>query len=136
MKPELLGPKVENVFVAVVQETGEDDALVYNVYLINRNENVLEQLLVSSSGYITIEKTNEKIETTTLRKSLGDIEPHSTMKIEPIMEDVLGLNNEYWVSFWIGDQLYDKRFIFLAESIKEENFVNIPLLNKNGVIVG
>lgn len=136
MKPELQGPKVENVLVAIVQETGEDDTLVYNVYLINKKEETLKQLLVSSSGYVTIEKTKEKIETTTLRKSFGDIEPQSFTKIEPIMEDVLGLNNQYLVSFWLDDKLHDKKFIFLAESIKEENFVNVPLLNKRGVVVG
>lgn len=136
MKPELKGPKVEHIFLAIVQEEGENDALIYNAYLINEKEEALEQLLVSSNGYVTIEKTKEKIKTTTLRKSFGTIEPRSSTKIEPIMEDVLKLNNEYLISFWIGDQLYDKKFIFLAESIKEENFVNVPILNKKGVVVG
>lgn len=136
MKPELEGPKVEHVFLAVVQETGEDNTLVYNVYLINEKEEVLEQLMVSSHGYLTVEKTKEKIKTSTLRKSFGDVKPQSITKVEPIIDEVLKLNNEYLISFWIGGKLYDKKFIFLAESIKEENFVNVPILNKKGVVVG
>jgi hypothetical protein len=78
----------------------------------------------------------EKVETTTLRKLLGSIQPLSAEKIEPIMEDVMGLNNEYWVCFWVGTTMYDKKFIFLSETVKEENLVNIPVLNKKGVLVG
>lgn len=78
MKPELKGPKVEHIFLAIVQEEGENDALIYNAYLINEKEEALEQLLVSSNGYVTIEKTKEKIKTTTLRKSFGTIEPRSS----------------------------------------------------------
>ena len=136
MKEELKGPKVENVSVAVVQELGEDDAMVYNVYLINQKDEELEQVLVTSKGYATLAKDDEKIETTTLRKMLGTVQPHSAEKIEPIMEDVMGLNNEYWVSFWLGTTMYDKKYIFLSETVKEENFVNVPVLNKKGVLVG
>lgn len=136
MKKELEGPKVENVSVAIVQELGEDNVIVYNVYIINQKEEELEQVIVSSKGYATLKKVEEKVETTTLRKLLGNIEAQSAKKIEPIMEDVLALNNEYWVSFFVGNQMFDKKYVFLSESVKEENFVNIPVLNKKGVLVG
>lgn len=136
MKKELEGPKVENVSVAIVQELGEDNVIVYNVYIINQKEEELEQVIVSSKGYATLKKGEEKVETTTLRKLLGNIEAQSAKKIEPIMEDVLALNNEYWVSFFVGNQMFDKKYVFLSESVKEENFVNIPVLNKKGVLVG
>lgn len=135
MKEELKGPKVENISVAVVQELGEDNVIVYNVYLINEKNEVLENVLVTSKGYATVAKTEEKLITNTLRRSMGNIEPNSVEQIEPIMEDVMGLNNEYWVSFWIGSTMYDKKYIFLSETIKEENFVNIPIINKKGVLV-
>jgi hypothetical protein len=136
MKEELKGPKVENVSVAVVQELGDENVIVYNVYLINEKDEELEQVLVTSKGYAMLKKNMEKVETTTLRKLLGSIQPHSAEKIEPIMEDVMGLNNEYWVCFWVGTTMYDKKFIFLSETVKEENLVNIPVLNKKGVLVG
>lgn len=135
MKEELKGPEVKNVYVAVVQEPGEDNIMVYNVYVINESEDVLEQVLITSKGYATNEN-NEKIETSTLRKDLGGLIPYSAQKVEPIMEDVMALTNVYWVCFWIGNKMYDKKFIFLSESIKEENFKYIPTLNLKGVMVG
>jgi hypothetical protein len=136
MKEALKGPKVTGVAVAVAQEVGDDNTLIYNVYIINKRSEELEKAIVTSKGYATVKKTKEKVETTTLRKMLGDIAPNSAQKIEPIMEDVMGLNNEYWLSFWIGDKMYDKKFIFLSESIKEENFVEVPILKKKGVVIG
>ncbi len=136
MKPELKGPKVENVFVAAIQENAEGKNSAYSVYLINQKPQALEEVLVSSRGYITVERSKETIRTTTLRKSFGTLAPHSATKVEPLIEEVLKLNNEYLVSFWIEDQLYDKKFVFLPETIKEENFVNVPILNKKGVLLG
>lgn len=135
MKEELKGPKVTDVSVAVVQELGEDNTLVYNVYIINEKDVKLEGVLVTSSGYATDQKTQEQVITSTLRKSLGDVAAHSVQKIEPIMEDLFGLNNEYWVSFWIENKMYDKKYIFLSETIKEEYFVKIPILDKKGVLI-
>ena len=31
--------------------------------------------------------------------------------------------------------MYDKKYIFLPETIKEENFVLIPYINKKGVMI-
>ena len=135
MKEDIDIPKVGDVSVAIVQEVGEDQALVYNVYLINQRKENLEKVLVTSKGYATVKKTGEQIKTSTLRKSLGEVEASSFQKIEPIMQDLFGLNNEYWVSFWIGNKMFDKKYIFLSETIKEENFANIPLLNKKGVLI-
>jgi hypothetical protein len=135
MKEELKGPKVTDVSVAIVQELGEENTVVYNVYVVNEKNVKLEGVLVTSSGYATAQKTQEQVITSTLRKSLGDIAANSVQKIEPIMEDLFGLNNEYWVSFWIDNKMYDKKYIFLSETIKEEYFVKIPIINKKGVLI-
>jgi len=31
--------------------------------------------------------------------------------------------------------LFDKKYIFLAETIKDENLINIPIINKLGVMI-
>jgi len=56
------------------------------------------------------------------------------MLIEPIDAKVLHLNNEYWVSYYIGPQIYDKRFVFVPDTICEENLVFIQELEKEGVL--
>jgi hypothetical protein len=135
MKKDINLPKVENVGVAVIKEKNDQNEDVHNVYLINTGEITLETVLVSSKGYAEDKKTGEKIRTSVLRHGLNDVEGKSFAKIEPIIEDVFGLHNEYWVSYFIGDQMYDKKFIFLAESITEANMINIPIINKKGVLI-
>jgi len=126
-------PVVTDVAVAVVKEQNEDNEWVWNTYLINLKEDTLENVLVSSTGYGEIE--NEKRKTSTLRHFIGTVEALSFVKIEPIMEELFILNNEYWVSFYIDKEIFDKKFVFLAESIREENFTTVPLLKKKGVMI-
>jgi len=38
------------------------------------------------------------------------------------------------VSYYIGSQIYDKRFVFVPETICEENLVFIQELEKEGVL--
>lgn len=41
MKEALKGPKVTGVSVAVAQEVGDDNTLIYNVYIINKRSEEL-----------------------------------------------------------------------------------------------
>ena len=70
-----------------------------------------------------------------LRHLIGTVEAHNYAKIEPIMSNVFGLTNEYWVSFYLNKDMYDKKYIFLPETISEGNFTMIPFLNKKGVMI-
>lgn len=136
MKEELKGPKVEGISVAVAFETAETGDRIYNVYLLNKTNQELENVLVSSKGYGVNAVSNENIQTSVLRHSLGNVAAHSAQKIEPIMEQVFGLSNEYWVSYWIGAKMYDKKFVFLAETITENNTIELPILAVQGVMLG
>lgn len=135
MREDLLGPKVQNVGVAVVQEMGENNEQVYNVYLLNLREDIMEGIIITSRGYGENATTGEKVKTATLRHCLEVLLPNEAAKIEPIVEEVFGIANEYWVSFWVDDVMYDKKFIFPAESINESNIKNIPILGVKGVII-
>lgn len=136
MKKDIEIPKVEDISVAVVKEWNEElTEEVFNVYLINLKHTGIKNTLVTSKGYGQDQATGEKINTSTLRHFIGDLGGHSFVKIEPIIEEVFGLHNEYWVSFFQGNQMYDKKFIFLAESICDENMINVPVINKKGVVI-
>lgn len=128
--PELI---VEDVALAIVKEENELAEPIWNSYLINLKKDRLDAVLVTSTGYGYLNE--EKVNTSTLRHFLDTVEPFSYVKIEPIIEDVFGLNNEYWVSFYLNKNLYDKKFIFLAETILEENLINVPVINKRGVMI-
>ncbi|TNE54371.1 MAG: hypothetical protein EP338_07750 [Bacteroidetes bacterium] len=135
MRDELKSPKVENVAVAVVEDQGEDDEAVYNVYLLNLKEEIMEGIIVTSRGYGQNVLTGEQVKTSTLRHTIEVLLPNEAAKIEPITEEVLGLSNEYWVSFWVEEQLYDKKFVFLPETIQPQKLKTIPLLGAKGIMI-
>lgn len=135
MREELLGPKVEGVAFVITKEINELDEAMYNVYLLNFRDDIMEGIIITSRGYGENLVTGEKIRTSTLRHSLEILLPEEAAKIEPIMENLFHLANEYWISFWINDVMYDKKFVFLPDSISDENMVYIKLLDKKGVII-
>lgn len=120
-------PEVKNVTLAVARDQDE-----WKVYLINKNEHPIENTLVSSKGYG--EKGGEKQETSTLRHFLQTVQPNSATLIEPIDPEVFHLNNEYWVSYYIDRQIFDKRFVFVPDSIREENMSFIKEIEMEGVL--
>ncbi|HNP48351.1 MAG TPA: hypothetical protein PKL85_05905, partial [Bacteroidia bacterium] len=111
----------------------EDDLMVWNVYLVNMYDMEIRGVMVSSKGYGQYE--GRDVKTTILRHVIGNIDSRDYAKIEPLMENLLGLSNEYWVSFYKGKDMYDKKFIFLPESVREDNLTHIPVLNKKGVMI-
>ena len=124
---------VENIAVAVALEKESAESKIWYVYLINLKDQPIENILITSKGYG--EKDSEQVKTSTLRHMMPIIEGNSTALIEPIDEQTFGLNNEYWVSYYIGSDIYDKKFIFVPESIVEGNFIKLPVLNKVGVMI-
>ena len=134
MKKDINPSKVEDIAVAIVQEKNEINEDIWNVYLINQKTEPIENVLVSSKGYLTDVK-GVQTKTSALRHSIGNVESNSYVLIEPIMENVFALHNEYWVSFFLNNEMLDKKYIFLAETIKKENMVTIPILNKLGVMI-
>ena len=133
MKKDLPQNIVENVSMAVVLERAAADTSTWHVYLINQKTEALEMVLVSSRGYGI--KDEEEVKTSTLRHSLGTVEAGEYALIELIDEQVFGLTNEYWLSFYLNGELYDKKYTFLPESIVEANLIRVPVLNKPGVMI-
>jgi hypothetical protein len=125
-------PEVKNVTLAVARSQRPGEADEWKVYLINNNDHPIENTLVASHGYG--EKDGQQQKTSTLRHFLETVPAHSTALIEPIDPAVFHLNNEYWVSYYIGTQIFDKRFIFVPDAIREENMSFIRELEMEGVL--
>jgi hypothetical protein len=132
MKKDIEIPKVEDVYVAVVQEDNGEGEMIWNVYLVNNKEEPLENAFVSSKGYLK-EVTGKESKSSTLRHYFKDVAAKSSIKVEPIVSDVFKLTNEYFVSFYLNGVLFDKKFIFLSETINASNLSTVPLLEKEGV---
>jgi hypothetical protein len=125
-------PNVQDVTLAVVREKNILHQDEWKVYLINNNPFPIENTLVASSGYG--EKDGETQRTSTLRHFLQTVPANGSTVIEPLDSNVLHLNNEYWVSYYVGSQIYDKRFVFVPDSICEENLIFIKELEMEGVL--
>ncbi|HLS96588.1 hypothetical protein BC792_11024 [Sphingobacterium allocomposti] len=134
MKKDLPENIVEDISIAVVLESETPSDKVWNVYLVNEKEEPLVNVLVSSKGYG--QKDGREVKTTTLRHFLGEIGGATATKIEAIDSEVFGLTNEYWLSYYIDNTIYDKKYIFLPESIVDENLIKVPLVNKPGIVIG
>ena len=133
MKADLPENKVEDIAVAVVLMSETPEVKNWNVYLINLKNEPITNVLVTSKGYG--EKDGIAVKTSLLRHSIGDVYQQSAAAIEAIDPQVFGLTNEYWVSFYLGKEIFDKKFIFLPESIVDSNFIKIPVLNQPGVMI-
>lgn len=134
MKKDIPEHIVEDIAIAVVLEGESPESKNWNVYIINLKDVAIETVLITSKGYGL--KDGEEVKTSTLRHMIERIEPNSLAKIEAIDEQVFGLNNEYWVSYYIDKDIFDKKFIFLPESIIESNLIKVPIINKPGVVIG
>ncbi len=112
----------EGVIIAMIPETDEESC-EWNVYIINTKKEEIKNVLINSEGYGEI--NDKKIKTSTLRWYFDVIPADGHALVEIIMEEVFGLSNQYWVSYSVGDTMYDKRFIFLPESIQRKNMIII-----------
>ncbi len=134
MKSDLQFPIVENVFLAAVQEWSDDfGEKVWYVYLVNDSDFQLDGVMIVSKAFGTVDGEMKK--TSLLRHLFVEVAPVSVKKIEMLYKDVLILNNEFMVTFFIGDALYDKKYIFRANSITPDYVEEVPILFVDGVIV-
>ncbi len=131
MKKDIQIPEVTNVELAVVYEYNDiyktDD---WNVYIINKKNVDLEMLVIVSQGFSDTKTTS------LLRKKLDKLPANSFAKIELIQPELFKLNNRFQVTFFEGNTLYEKTFIFEANTIKEGALRMITELNKRGVLAG
>jgi hypothetical protein len=135
MKKDIIIPKVEDVYVAAVQEWNDDFMQkTWYAYLVNDSDHKLEGAMVVSSASGMID--GEMRKTSLLRHAFVEIPPVSAVKIELIEDSVLVLDNKFMVTFFIDNVLYDKTYTFKAHSIHEDYFEDIPVLLKDGIMAG
>lgn len=128
MKKDIEIPVVREVYIAIVHEWNDDYLhKSWNAYIINNRKTPIVMALVVSKGYDNDRKTS------TMRYAFDSVAAKSFDKIEMVTEDVLGLNNEFFVTFYADNKLYEKRFLFEKNRVTKGNLVNIPLLEMEGV---
>jgi|DEB19_MinimDraft_2_1074335.scaffolds.fasta_scaffold52112_2 hypothetical protein len=133
MLKDIIEPAFDGVGVAVIHEEGDENEMVWNVYLINFNNALIDGVLISSKGYGNI--NNEEVKTSVLRHMLHEIDALDYGKIEPLHEDLFTLNNEYWVSFYLDGKIYDRKFVFVENTIDKSRLAHINVIDKKGILI-
>jgi len=130
MKKDIEIPKVEGVYVAVVNEYNKIyKTQDWNAYIINDKSVDLDIVLIVTSGY-----SEEKI-TSTFRKKLDKLPAKSYAKIELMQDDLFALNNQFKITFFEGNVMYDKTFLFRKNTINLKALRAIPLMKERGILV-
>lgn len=132
MKKDIKFLPVEKVLIAVARQKNELNQDVWNVYLLNKNEFGLKDIFIRSKGYGSFK--GEDQQTSVLRHHFEWLDPQGFAHIELIDPAVFHLNNEYWVSYFVDGQIYDKKFIFVPDTIIEKNLTYIPELKMEGIL--
>ncbi|WP_299713977.1 hypothetical protein [uncultured Tenacibaculum sp.] len=130
MKKDITIPEVTGIEMAVVLEQNKThNTEDWYVYLMNKKEVNIDMIMIVSQGF------SEKKTTTVFRKRIDSLPANSYAKIEMIHPDVFSLSNRFQVSFFEGNQLFEKTFTFEANTIKEGNLRMIKTLNLRGITI-
>ena len=129
MKKDIQIPEVTNVEMAVVYEYNDlyktDD---WNVYIINNKKVDLEMVVIVTQGF-----SDTKI-TSLFRKKIDVLPANSFAKIELIQPELFKLNNRFQVTFFEGNILFEKTFVFKENTIKEGSLRMIDEIKKRGIL--
>jgi len=129
MKKDIIIPEISDVEMAIVYEYNTIyNTNDWNVYLVNNNNFRLEMVVIVSKGF------GDKNISSVMRKKIDVLDAHSFAKIEWMQPDLFKLTNQFQVTFFVKDRLYDKTFTFKENTIKEGALRMIPELKKRGIV--
>jgi len=129
MKKDIQIPKVENVYIAIVNEYNDIyKTQDWNAYIINDKAIDIEMVLIVTSGY------NEAKITSIFRKKIDLLPKKSYAKIELMQEDLFALNNQFKVTFFEDNKMFDKTFTFRKNTINLKALQPLPLMKVKGVL--
>lgn len=128
MKKDIQIPEVTGVEIVAVYEYNAiyktDD---WNIYIINNKNVDLEMVVVVTQGF-----SNTKT-TSLMRKKIEVLPANSFAKIEFIQPELFKLHNRFQVTFFEGNTLYEKTFLFEENTIKESALRMIDAIKKRGI---
>ena len=130
MKKDIHIPKVEGVYIAIVNEYNDVyQTQDWNAYIINDKEVDLDTVIIVTSGY------SDSKTTSVFRKKIDKLPKKSYAKIELIQEELFALNNQFKVTFFEGNTMYDKTYAFRKNTINKNALQPVPLMKVRGVVV-
>lgn len=133
MKKDIVIPQSEHVYIAAINEWDDDfQDNIWFAYLINENNAPLEMAIVVTRAFGLID--GEERKTGMFRHVFNEVPAKGSIKVEILESNVLQLNNEFVLTYFLNGKLYDKTFILEANSVQKENETNFTNIHKKGVL--
>ncbi len=127
MKSDIEFNPVTDITIAIaksIDDKGESD---WYAYVVNHKPVEIHNLLIVSKAYEEEAKTGRQ--TSILRHYLDNLGPGESKKIERVDPAVFGFYNEFWLSFYIGRTIFDRKFViapFKEWEVEELDQLNLP----------
>ncbi len=129
MKKDIQIPTVSDVDIAIAYEYNDlYKSNDWNVYIINKKDIDLEMVVIVSQGFSDTKTTS------LFRKKLELLPKQSFAKIEFMQPELFKLNNRFQVTFFADNKLYEKTYLFKANTVKESALRMLKILNKRGML--
>jgi len=132
MKKDIEVPQVTEIEIAVVKEYNEDflqDA--WYAYLFNNSKETIEAILIVSKA--EGELNGEEKTSSIFRHAFPSLAAGESIKVELLDEAIFDLNNTFMLTYFQGAKLYDKNFVFPAQSISDEALQKLIYADKKGI---
>ncbi|PHI19876.1 hypothetical protein CEQ90_10815 [Lewinellaceae bacterium SD302] len=133
MKKDIIERPSTGVEVVIAPRPEDMNGQLWDVWLVNHNGFPLTNILISSRGYGLVDGREK--ETATLRHFVEELDAKSSHLVEPIQTAIFGITNEYWLSYNVGTEMLEKKFIFLPNTIAATALCKIDVLEREGVTV-
>jgi hypothetical protein len=104
----------------------------WSVHVINNRKDPLETVIVNASGEGKLEGKDKQ--TATLRFLLNDIPAESEKQFELLMPESLNLSHRYWISYYIGNRIFDKKYVYQPE-MYDEDLQDLPVFDSPGILL-
>lgn len=127
MKSDIEFNPVTDISIAIAKSTNEKGESDWYAYIINHKPVEIHNLLIVTKAYEKEDKGGRK--TSTLRHYLENLGPGEHRKIERVDPAVFSFYNEFWLSFYIGRTIFDRKFIiepFKEWEVEELEELNLP----------
>ena len=129
MKKDIKIPEAKGVCIAIVLEKHpEYETNDWYAYLINNTNKPIEMGIVVSKGF-----TKDKV-TATFRHKVDLLPAKGYAKVEFIEKKLLSVNNQFSITYFQDNVLFEKTFLFKPHAIAPSHRVQLPVMNKTGIL--
>lgn len=116
-------------FVPLAAEEGEEPQ--WDAYIYNAKKHDLTHVIINVSAIGMIDGVEK--ETATMRFYLEKLEAESYKKFEVLMHETLLLDNTYWISFYEGETIGEKKMHVRLNASWSDDLSILPLIDKAGI---